>query len=84
MLDTSIPVSTPAIERAEPKENIAFLDAARSPSGEADVVKASALPIALVAAGVAVLAVLLAAILLAVRKRKGGRSVIVEENDGNA
>ena len=45
----------------------------QSPRGEADAAKAPALPIAPVAVGVAVLAVLLAAILLAVRRRKGSK-----------
>ena len=60
----------PATERTE---IVVFPEAAESPSGEADANKASALPIALVAAGGAVLAILLAAILLAVMKRKGSK-----------
>ena len=44
----------------------------QSPSGETDAAKVPALPIVLVVAGVAVLAILLAAILLAAKKRKGG------------
>ena len=44
-----------------------------SPSGETDAAKVPALPIVLVAAGVAVLAILLAAILFVLRKRKGGK-----------
>ncbi|MCH5283409.1 MAG: hypothetical protein J1E59_07140 [Treponema sp.] len=63
----------PATEHAEPTENAAFPEAAESPSEEADAKKAAALPIVPVAAGVAVLAVLLAALLLAIRKRKGGK-----------
>ena len=43
-----------------------------SPSGETDAKKAPALPIAPIAAGGAVLAILLAVVLLAVRKKKGG------------
>ena len=45
----------------------------QSPRGEAAAAKAPALPIVLVVAGIAVLAILLAAILLAARKRKGGK-----------
>ncbi|MCH5292096.1 MAG: SH3 domain-containing protein [Treponema sp.] len=66
----------PATEHAEPTENAAFPEAAESPSEEAagaDAKKAAALPIAPIAAGVAVFVILLAAILLAVRKRKGGK-----------
>ena len=44
-----------------------------SPGGEADAAKASALPIVLVVVGVAVLAILLAVVLLAVRRRKGSK-----------
>lgn len=43
-----------------------------NPRGETDAAKAPALPIVPIAAGVAVLAILLAAILLAAKKRKGG------------
>ena len=70
------PADVPATERAEPTEDAAFPDAAESPSEEAtgaDAKKAAALPIVPIAAGGAVLAVLLAAIFLAVRKRKGGK-----------
>ena len=56
----------PATERAESIENAAFPEAAETPNGEADAAKASALPIAPVAAGVAVLAILLAVVLLAI------------------
>lgn len=44
-----------------------------SPNGETDAAKAPALPIVPIVASGAVLAVLLAAILLAVRKKKGGK-----------
>ncbi|MCH5147657.1 MAG: hypothetical protein J1F61_06670 [Clostridiales bacterium] len=44
-----------------------------SPGGEADAKKAAALPIVPIAVGVAVLAVLLAAILLAAKKSKSGK-----------
>ena len=66
----------PATEHAEPTENAAFPEAAKSPSEEAagaDAKKAAALPIMPIAVGVTVLAVLLAVVLLAVRRRKGGK-----------
>lgn len=65
-----------ATEHAEPTENATLPEAAESPSEEAagaDANKAPALSIAPIAAGGAVLAVLLAAILLAVWKRKGSK-----------
>ena len=67
--NTEESADAPATERTEPTEKAAFPETAETPNEEADAKKAAALPIAPVAAGVAVLAILLVALLLAVRKR---------------
>lgn len=78
--ESAIPKPAPATEHAEPAEEAALPEAAESESpnkeaesADADAKQNAALPILPIAAGVAALAVLLAVVLLAGKKRKSGK-----------